>query len=84
MSSKLMGYKRFTSKKNGKSFCVAELVSDFSQRDLAAGCVGKKVEEVFLPEDQYDYLKPEHIGKDVILDYELSGNRAYLVNVTVK
>ena len=37
-----------------------------------------------MPEEQYDFLKPEHIGKEVKLDYELSGGRAYLVNVTVK
>ena len=75
--SKLVGYRRFTSKKNGKDYCVAEI-------ETASGAVGCKTEQIFMPEEQYDFLKPEHIGKDVKLDYELSGGRAYLVNVTVK
>lgn len=82
--SKLVGYRRFTSKKNGKDYCVAEIETPFSSRETASGAVGCKTEQIFMPEEQYDFLKPDHIGKEVKLDYELSGGRAYLVNVTVK
>ena len=82
--AKLLGYRRFTSKKNGKDYCVAEIETPFSTRETAAGAVGSKTEQVFMPEDQYDFLKPDHVGKEIKLDYELSGGRAYLVNVTIK
>lgn len=81
--TKLLGYKRFTSKKNGKEFCVACVVQDFSDREKENGSVGQKVDEIFMPENQYNLLKPEHIGKELVLDYELSGGRAYLVNVSI-
>ena len=61
--SKLVGYKRFTSKK-GERYCVAQVVGDFSQRDIDNGCCGSKVEEVFLPAERVDELNPSHIGKD--------------------
>ena len=82
--SKLVGYRRFTSKKNGKDYCAAEVETPFSTRETSAGAVGCKTEQIFMPEDQYDLLKPADIGKEIKLDYELSGGRAYLVNVTVK
>lgn len=80
--SKLVGYKRFTSKK-GERYCVAQVVSDFSQRDIDNGCCGSRVEEIFLPAERVDELNPSHIGKEIKFDYELSGNRAYLVDFHV-
>ena len=82
--TKLVGYKKFVSKKNGKMYCVASVVQDLSQREIENGVVGQKVDEVWLPEEKFDYLKPTDIGKELVLDYELSGGRAYLVNVSVK
>lgn len=81
--TKLMGYKRFTGK-NGKAYCVAEVVMDGTERDIQNGLVGQKVQEVFLPENKYDFFKPEHVGKELRFDYELSGGRAYVVDVSVK
>lgn len=81
--TKLVGYKKITSKKSGKDFCVASVVQDVSEREKENGFVGQKVDEIFLPESQLDLLKPSDIGKELLLDYELSGGRAYLVNVTV-
>lgn len=54
--SKLVGYRRFTSKKNGKDYCVAEIETPFSSRDTANGAVGCKTEQIFMPEEQYDFL----------------------------
>ena len=82
--TKLVGYKIITSKKSGKDFCVASVVQDVSERENESGCIGKKVDEIFLPEAQLDLLTPSDIGKELLLDYELSGGRAYLVNVAVK
>lgn len=82
--TKLVGYKKITSKKSGKEFCVASVVQDVSEREKENGFIGQKVDEIFLPEVQLDLLKPSDIGKELLLDYELSGGRAYLVNVAVK
>lgn len=82
--TKLLGYKKITSKKSGKLFCVASVVSDLTENDKRNGAVGQKVEDVFLPEEQTDLLRPADIGKELILDYQISGGRAFLVNVTVK
>lgn len=81
--AKLQGYKKFTGK-NGKDYCVANVVTPYTQRDMDRGCVGSKVEEVFLPDSQRDILTPADIGKELDLSYEFSGNRAYLIGVSVK
>ena len=81
--STLVGYKRFNSKDGKKRYCVAEVVSEFSKHEISTGSVGSKAEEVFLPEDKVDYLNPSHIGKEIKFEYELSGGRAYIVDVSV-
>ena len=82
--TKLLGYKKITSKKSGKQFCVASIASDPTPRDKEQGLVGQKVEDIFLPEDQLDLLRPSDIGKELIVDYQISQGRAFIVNVTVK
>lgn len=81
--TKLVGYRKFASTKNGKEYCVAQVVSDVTEREANRGFVGQKVEELFLPGDQVDILKPTDIGKEIETTYELSGGRAYLVKVSV-
>lgn len=81
--TKLVGYRKFASSKNGKEYCVAQVVSDVTEREANRGFVGQKVEELFLPEDQIDVFKPTDIGKEIETTYELSGGRAYLVKVSV-
>lgn len=79
---KIVGFKRFTSKK-GKDFCVANCVSDFSDREYDNGCCGQKIEEIFMPEADYDLLQPEHIGKIATFEYEINNGKAYLVKVDI-
>lgn len=79
---RLVGYKRFTSKK-GKEYCVANVISTYSQRDIDRGCVGEKTEEIFLPENCFNLLKPEDVGRELDMSYDYSGGRAYLVDVAV-
>lgn len=81
--SKLLGYKKGMSKKN-TPYCMMHIVSELTPTEKAGGAVGQKVEQVFLPESLVDMLKPSDIGHDVILDYTVSGGRAFLDNVTVK
>ena len=81
---KLIGYRKFVGKKDGKNYCVATVTSDLSPKDKENGYVGVKTEELFMPEDFVDYFKPEHIGHEVICDYTVSNCRAFLDSVTVK
>ena len=80
--STLVGFKKFTGKKDGTKYCVLQVVGEFNSREKNSGCAGKKVEEVFAPADKVDSINETLIGKEVKLEYELSGNRAYLVDVT--
>jgi hypothetical protein len=80
--SKLVGFKKFTGKKDGTKYCVLQVVGEFNAREKNNGCAGQKVEEVFMPADKVDSVNESLIGREVKLDYELSGNRAYLVDVT--
>lgn len=82
--TKLVGYKKITSRKSGKTFCVASVVSDLSPREIEQGQVGQKTEDIFLPEDQLDFLKPADIGKEFFVNYNISNGRAYPESVSVK
>lgn len=82
--TKLLGYVKGVSKKNGNSYCMMHVVSDFSENEKTNGAQGAKVETLFLPSDQMDVLKPADIGKEIFLDYTISGGRAFLNGVTVK
>lgn len=80
---KLMGYRRFVSKK-GADTCIANVVIDASEREKESGQVGQKTDEIFMPAEQVDFLKPEYIGKELVLSYDLAGGRPYLNRVAVK
>lgn len=82
--TKLAGYRKFNSKKNGKDYCVAFLLHDIGEREMQAGFVGQKIEELFLPDSYINSLKPDDVGKQVILDYEVNNGNAYLVKFSVK
>lgn len=80
--SVLVGFKRFKGK-NGKDYCVANIVTEYSERESALNNFGSKVQEIFLPDEFYNYLEIKHIGKSVQLGYEINGNRAYLTSFSV-
>jgi hypothetical protein len=72
------------SKKNGKEYCVATVVSDGTQREIQNGLVGQKSEDIFLPDEQLNLLKPSDIGHELICSYSYSNGRGFLESVTVK
>lgn len=82
--TKLAGYRKFTSKKNNKNYCIAFLLHDIGEREMQAGFVGQKIEELFLPDNYVDVLKPDDVGKQVIIDYEVTSGNAYLTKFAVK
>lgn len=82
MKGTLVGFKKFVSKK-GQSMCVANIVRPYNPAENSRGSVGSEVQEVFMPQDQLDYLINADIGKEVELNYSIVGGRAFLENLTV-
>lgn len=82
MEKKLVGFKRFTSKK-GNPLCVAVIESPFSEADNQRGSFGCDCETVFLPSEQYSYLTIKDIGKNVKLNWDIVNGRAYLRELVV-
>lgn len=81
---KLLGYHKFTSKA-GKPCCVATVSFELNEREKTDGYVGVRVDNnMFMPTHQVDLLRPADVGHELLLDYSVSGGRAYLENVTVK
>lgn len=80
---KLLGYKKGVSKQN-KPYCIAYVVEDLSAREKERGSVGSKVEDLFLPVELVDVLRPVDVGKELVLDWSVSGGRAFLAGLTVK
>ena len=75
----LVGYKRFVSK-NDKQICIATVLRDATRREKEYGSVGRVAEEVFVPAEQYDYLQPDMVGKNVKLYWD----RQYLDKIEVQ
>lgn len=83
MVANLVGYKVGTGKKTGNPYCMLHIVSECTAAELQSGSVGNKVETVFAPASQLNYFKPADIGKDIELNYDVVGGRAYLTSVVI-
>lgn len=79
----LLGYRRFTSKKNTPC-CVATLLTKYDAKDNEHGSFGAGAEDVFLPSEMYSYLEVTDIGKPVTLNYNVINGRAYINEFTVE
>lgn len=75
----LVGVKKFKSKK-GKDYAILQTTTPFNQREEYAGCVGLKIEEIFVPDQLLEKVSTLKIGKPVHFDYEISGTRAYVAD----
>lgn len=83
MTSTVVGYKQFKSKK-GMDCNVLVLTTDFTPAENARGNYGKGVQEVFLTDEIAQKITPDSIGKQVQLNYTIgAGGRPYLEDVTV-
>ncbi len=74
----LLGYRRFTSKKNNTPCCIATIGTKFDAKDNERGSFGMGTEDVFLPQELYSYLEITDIGKPVTLNYNVINGRAYI------
>lgn len=86
MSNVLLGVKKFSSTKSGvqKDYEVIVVSSSFNARSVENGCFGSDVSEIFLPDNLKGRLTPANIGKEIVLDYEISGTKAYLTGFSTK
>lgn len=82
MKKKLIGFKRFTSKK-GNPLCVAIIATEFDKQQNERGSFGFDAEQVFVPSEQYDYLGKDDLGCEVTTQYDIVGGRAYLRELKV-
>lgn len=80
---KLIGISNFTSR-GGKDCHTITILQDCTERDNSRGSFGQKAETIFLNDDLADKVKVADIGKNIVLDYEVSSGRAYIVGFTVK
>lgn len=81
MSSLLIGYRKFVSKK-GTSCCIVSFINDYTAFDCSHGAVGQKVDEVFLPETCHGLIQPNSIGRFYELEYGAGiGGRPAVVGI---
>lgn len=78
---KLVGIKSFKSKA-GKEFNVLNVVTPYSKTEIAKGCFGEKVEEIFVPEG-VTVPTSSDIGKRVDVVRDIVGNKAYVSDIQV-
>lgn len=82
MTFKLVGYKKFKSKK-GDDCLVIELIKPFTTREIDFGACGSSVVEKFIPNDFSDKFVPAVIGKNIDLEIEVNSyNGKTFENVT--
>ncbi len=79
---KLKGYINGKSKK-GTDYTMIYVEKDFSSVEKANGAVGTKVSTEFMPASQVGKLTQKDIGKELSLEYDVNGGRAYLISVSV-
>lgn len=73
---KLVGYIPMK-KKKGKIL--------FIERDGSDSVVGKVTDKIFLFDDLSDKIKPEHIGRELVVSYGMGySGKAYVSDVSVK
>lgn len=73
MKVKLIGIKKVSgvSKATGKefSFSTANMISEFSARDIDKGAVGSDVHTCTIPERLIGVITPDNIGKEFDVDF---------------
>ena len=83
VNNELIGVRHFKSSKNGKEFYILLVAKEFSSRESGNGCIGRNMEEIWVPEDLYDKVSVLQIGKPVKFSYEINGRNAYVTDFEV-
>ena len=82
-NKKILGYRRFVSKK-GVAFCIVTLACPYTDREIEGGSCGTKVEDIWLPEHLHNMINPQVIGKVAVVDYYVMNGRAYINDLSIK
>lgn len=78
--SVIVGYRKFKSKK-GTPCCLITIMSMCTDRDIRYGANGYKVQDEFVPDAQHDIINSDVIGKNVRINYEINGGKAYVKSI---
>lgn len=78
----VIGYRKFKSK-NGVNCCIVGFVTAFNDRDLRFGAKGYKYQEQFVPDSYHDLFNADVIGKNIRVNYEINGERAYVKSIDI-
>lgn len=84
MKSRIVGFKKFTSKA-GKKMCMLYLETEFATFDKsnAESFGGRKVETEWIDEDIAKKIDASSVNKMCSLVKEISGNRAYITDIII-
>ena len=84
MKSRIVGFKKFTSKA-GKKMCMLFLETEFASFDRAnADSIGgRKVETEWIDEEIAQKIDAGCVNKICTLVKEISGNRAYITDIII-
>lgn len=77
---KILGFNKFKSKK-GNMCCTIQLARDFTDKEVAAGSCGHRVEDAFVPSELMELVVPENVGKMCDLYFNRSG---YLTDIVIR
>lgn len=83
MVGKIVGYREFDSKK-GNTCRLLTLMTPYSDREKEKGAVGNRTDDIFLPDACKLKITEASIGQDAVVEYSVSGGRAYVENVVLK
>lgn len=83
MEKKILGYRKFNSKK-GSPLCLVQLVSPFTDQQIQNGACGNQAEDVWIPDSFHNMFTPQVVGKMADLGYDVVNGRAYVASVTIK
>lgn len=75
----IIGYRKFTSKA-GKSCCIVNVLSEYSQFDMEHGAYGQTAEEVFIPAEYHSLINKDAVGKPCVFTYGRGFNGNAVVN----
>ena len=81
MAKRLIGITSGQSK-NGQTFCFVTVVEPCDEMDNKYGSYGERADKIFVPEKEFAKIKPEDLGKEIIFDYSIRGDRARVVGFT--
>lgn len=81
----VLGYRNFNRKSDGKPLTVITVIMPCTPRDNDKGSFGNRCSDIFLPDNLVGTLKPDCIGQELVLTYELGGfGRPVVSNVAFK